>query len=485
MTRRPDPQPSDDELLLESLQGELEPAAQIALEARLASDPELAARRDDWSRLLTSEHAAFEPAEQTAAAQADAPRLAAWIRSTVAAEETARTRVRFAPARQRGWARILAWSVGLHVVLLGVLALMLGGAEDRAQERASTHVAIEDDQDWEEVVVDPADAARAIGFQNIRWDEVGAVGERLALGEDETLGDELRADMDSLSAERPMAWDGLKHPVGVVVAMSRRKDASLKRLRLDALGYNASGTLKAVDRGLRFLGRQQRPDGSFPASAARTDVEQTALTLLAFLGDGHTSRGRSDRDKIVARGMTWLRKRLMRVARDGADKPDTAAAFGGATVALCEDYMLSYGNLPPKAAERRSHEIAALAAQARKRLGSSQGTDRTWDLWALDAAQRTGVVRTSGAEQRVFQAWVETAAAAGADSQDPMQALSAGTALLFAERGTKKPRFLMWSGANAERLVGRLLPTGRAREGDPVGDTALILLALQVAYRTY
>ena len=69
--------------------------------------------------------------------------------------------------------------------------------------------------------------------------------------------------------------------------------------------------------------------------------------------------------------------------------------------------------------------------------------------------------------------------------RDVVIALSAGTALLFSERGTQKPRFLEWSRSNAERLVTRLDPTGRARTGDAVGDTALILLALQVTYRTY
>ena len=45
--------------------------------------------------------------------------------------------------------------------------------------------------------------------------------------------------------------------------------------------------------------------------------------------------------------------------------------------------------------------------------------------------------------------------------------------------------FRVWSEGMDERLARRLLPTGIVREGDPVGDTALVLLALQAAYRTY
>ena len=67
----------------------------------------------------------------------------------------------------------------------------------------------------------------------------------------------------------------------------------------------------------------------------------------------------------------------------------------------------------------------------------------------------------------------------------PLSVLSVGTALLFAERGAEKPRFLAWSRANALELAARLGPQGHVRIGDEVGDTALVLLGLQVAYRTY
>jgi len=486
VTPRPDPDPADLALLLDSLQGELDAVSEARLGARLAAEPALARAREAWVRLAAAEKEAFEPEQATQAARADAPRLAAWIRGTVAREETARTRTRFTPSRQRSWARILAWSVGLHVVVLGCLAAFMAGGRGQAPAGESARIALEGGQAWDEVVVDPADAALAIRFERIRWEDLGAVGDRLALGESESLADELRDDLESVQDDQPIAWDGPSHPVGVVVAMSRRKNSQLKQRRLDLLGFNADGTLRAVERGLRHLGRQQRVDGSFEGDGGHAALGQTALVLLPFLAEGHTSRGRGERDAVVARGVTWLRTRLF--GSGPGDVPlvgDAGDGLGLATVALCEDYMLSFGDLPPLAAGRRATEIAALVSRVRERSARSTGEEHMWDVWALDAAARADVVPASQADQRVFRAWVEAAASVESEPQDTLATLSAGTALLFAERGAQKPRFLRWSHANAERLVGRLDPTGRARSGNDVGDTALILLALQVAYRTY
>ncbi|MDJ0523143.1 MAG: hypothetical protein QNJ90_13825 [Planctomycetota bacterium] len=488
MTRRPDSHPQDDAPqedapLLDLLHGELDADARRSLEERIAADPALAAQLDAWKRLAALEREAHVPE----AAEADAGRLAAWIRSTVAAEETARTRVTFEAPRQRGWARILAWSVGLHVVVLGVLAFMMGGSEPTREGERSARVALEGEREWEEAVVDPADTALAFRYERIRWQELGEVGDRLALGEAESLAEELRPDLDSIEDDQPTLGAGLSHPVGVVVAMSRRTNDYLKRRRLDLLGFNAGGTLRAVDRGLRYLGHKQRPDGSFPGTDERDAVEQTALTLLAFLGDGHTSRGRKERDAVVQRGVAWLRGRLIeRDAGGTARLRSDAVTSSIATVALCEDYMLSFGELSTKAAQRRAEEIALLSERASARLATVQGDRRTWALWALDATARSGVVTVSPADRRSFETWVAGAAELEADTEsgataNAMATLSQGTALLLSERGADKPRFMRWSRTHAEQLVALLDPTGRAREG----DTALILLALQVGYRTY
>ncbi len=375
-----------------------------------------------------------------------------------------------------------------------MLAFLLGGEVSRDEGPRTAHVALDRETEaWTESGRDAVDTALAFRYERIAWNDHGdALRDRLALAESDS--EDLREDLDRFEEEdpgatEPRAWDGPSHPIGVVVAMSRRTKPELKRRRLQLLGFNAQGTLKAVDRGLRFLGHQQTPSGAFRA-AGKPSVEATSVVLLAYLGSGHTSRGPGARDGVVRKGVAWLRGRLFPEPRGaGAAAPaDDAGDLGAATVALCEDYMLSYGDLPPRAAERRAKELAGLASAARARLGHEQGMERTWDVWALDATARAGIVTASALDEQVFQAWVRAAAAIPASSaagEGTMATWRRGTALLFAERGARKPRFLDWSRANAARLVRRLRPTGEAREGDPVRETATILLALQVAYRTY
>ena len=69
------------------------------------------------------------------------------------------------------------------------------------------------------------------------------------------------------------------------------------------------------------------------------------------------------------------------------------------------------------------------------------------------------------------------------------RALVEGTALLFQERGARKPRFLDWSRTHADDLRGLAARLADGFEpgqgGNAVAETALVLLTLQVAYRTY
>ena len=123
------------------------------------------------------------------------------------------------------------------------------------------------------------------------------------------------------------------------VDMSVRTRDDLKRGRLQLLGIDADGTLKAVGRGLRALATRQQTDGSFAAGGGRSDVGQTALALLPFLGEGHGSRttGSEGRD-VVAPGIAWIRRQLF---PGGEPRAIEAADLGIALKALSEDYMLS------------------------------------------------------------------------------------------------------------------------------------------------
>ncbi|MDA1195568.1 MAG: hypothetical protein O2894_10345, partial [Planctomycetota bacterium] len=67
--------------LLDALSGELDAVDLAALDAATAREPALAAERRAWDMVARVERAAFEPAPGALDAEAD--RLAAWVRSTV------------------------------------------------------------------------------------------------------------------------------------------------------------------------------------------------------------------------------------------------------------------------------------------------------------------------------------------------------------------------------------------------------------------
>jgi len=488
-----------DPRLLDYLAGELPAEAVPAFEAALASDPELGRAHSAWTALAAAEAEAFQPAAGRAALESDAPRMAAWVRDTVRQEEATLAARRAAapnrrvglgrdtPLRTRGWSRILAVSVGAHLVALGVLAMVLHGHEAGDTRSDVAHVGWLDPADIEDEARDYQDSIADLQWRRVVNDDLGAQLDEVALMEQDRLLDEIdRFDVDS-----PTGWGAPEYPHAVTVPMLRRKNADLKRRRLDLLGFNSQGTLTAVARGLTVLAHRQDPaSGMFHAAGAKASLPSTALATLVFLGEGHASHGpaepgRTEYDRVVRHAVTALRRQVASPAAVAA-LPDVD--IGTVAVTLCEDYMLSYGSLTPNASATRAREIGLLADAVRTRLHRAPraGKDRNWLVWALDAARRTGVVRSTPEDRKQFDGWVaSTADPAAGDASNAQAALSVGLALLYAERGSEKPRFKTWSRANAERLLARLKPTGEARTGDEVGETAMILLALQVSYRAY
>jgi hypothetical protein len=476
---RPDPRPED--AVLDLLMGELEPAARTELEARLAREPALAALRAGLVHLLEAERLAFEPPLPGEVWDADAARMAARVRAAAAPR---RRPVRAGAARgQRSWARVLAFSVALHVVALGVLAFVVAG-RDGAPPAATGRLAF-DAEALRPLEPDYAQTEIAMRWDDLDLEDLGQLSDRVVSAEQDTIADELPEDGASRApVERGMALD---HPLHVVVPMSRRRIETLKRRRLHLLGYNAHGTMRAVEKGLRYLRSEQREDGAFPPGGGRGALEQTALTMLAFLADGHCTHHAAGESsgRAVARGVGWLRQDLFGAAAPEIDARP-ADELGLPTIALCEDYMLSYGRLTPAEALVRGNEIAALVNRLRASPAAAP-VAAPWRTWAIDAAARAGVIRPTAEDRRAFSAWRMAAAEANGtlSERDAFGALAVSTALLYTERAADKPRFLAWSRAHAGSLVDRLDPIGKARSGDPVGATAGVLLALQVAYRTY
>jgi hypothetical protein len=508
--RQDDTSLQDELLLLDALLGE-DVSARAQIEARLQGDATLRARRSTLDELLAAERHAFEDsafADSEAEAR-EAIRVAAWIRDRARSEADLERRTAARERQgtpQRGWARLLAWSVALHVLVLGLLAFAL--REDApAREEHAARIALSEDEGYFDEPVDALDSEFARAYPQLEWRDVSRISDELVLREQDAYEDDLPSAFDdaalapdagALPSGRRGAFD---QPVGVVAAAVRRTNQDLKRRRLDLLGFSADGTLRAVEKGLDYLAPRQGEDGSWSGvTGGRSDLEQTAITLLAFLGDGnasHAASARKGRGEVVARGVRWLRDQLFNASASDAERAahleqHPVSVLGPATVALCEDYMLSYGWLSPAAAESRAREIAQLAARLEKQIDEQVAADvsgqdaveRPWAVWGQDAASRVGVVASSASHLRAFRDWVQTASSAK-PTLSAMSFLSVGTALLYSERGAEKPRFLAWSRSNAGELASKLGPGGFVRSGDPIGETALVLLGLQVAYRTY
>ncbi|MFV1958943.1 MAG: hypothetical protein ACC662_05975, partial [Planctomycetota bacterium] len=414
--------------------------------------------------------------------------------------------------------RAIALSVAVHVVLLaGGVALILREASDR-QERVVA-LCLTSPTVAESVPADP----RAPPSPWLAEDEG-----RLEL----PLPDIARVPAGASPQPgvlEPLDEHRYDFPPRVLGPMRLRTVDALKRGRLQGLGLDAQGTLKAVARGLSALALRQRADGSFAPGGERSAVGETALALLPFLGEGNSSRTGPYAEEVVRPGVGWLRARLFAPssraggndADPGADVP--VAERGMALKALSEDFMLSYGRLTPREASRRSGELARLttrvaAAQAPDGSFPGAGDDirlAVWPMWGLDAVARTGAAVPPAAVAERFAAWFEhqardapetvavglllardlgrtfaerarAAARARPDAHeasrgDPFLAVTLGTGLLLQD----PEAFRTWSRGVDRHLIARLRPTGLARRGDPVGDTALILLSLQIAYRTY
>jgi hypothetical protein len=517
MKRRPcDPPPSrpDDaeleRLLLDRRHGGLDRDGARRLEA-LVRAGEDAARL----RVLEGFLARIRDAHVEAADPEQAAAVSARIRSAVGAEETRAVRAAGGGPRRRRlvWARVVAVSVAVHVVLLGVVLVeMRRDAEEKGPRRITVS--------FREPLPPLADRGTE-DRPSSPW--LPSIGEdRAPVLPAEAPGNAgvatLPEDLDPIGTHR------FDHPTGVLGPMRNRLEEPRKRDRLRRAGFDENLTLAAVSRGLRALSHRQHADGSFAASPERGPLAQTALALLPFLGDGHSSRQGTYSTTVVAPGIAWLRQRVF---DDGgavrADVGAEAAALGITLKALSEDYMLSYGRLLPKEGQRRAGEIARLTERVsalQRNDGSFRGTESdlalaVWPMWGLDAATRTGVVVPPDEVALRFARWFERVEEGTPEGDAAGLLLARHLGRAFRDRaealasrvvergweGLDRPfvvatastgllredpqAFRTWSQGLDDKLASRLGPSGTVRRGDPVGDTALVLLTLQAAYRTF
>ncbi len=146
----------------------------------------------------------------------------------------------------------------------------------------------------------------------------------------------------------------------------------------------SSKTKLAVNDGLRWLKEHQDEDGRWDADQfmnhdpesdrcdglgrANHDLGTTALALLAFLGDGCTTREGKYKTEVL-RGLKWLRvQQDFEMGRFGAaDNTRLLHDHALATLVMCEAFQFSYNPI-----------LAASAQKSLDFLIASRNTDGAW-----------------------------------------------------------------------------------------------------------
>lgn len=140
-------------------------------------------------------------------------------------------------------------------------------------------------------------------------------------------------------------------PVGVGSALGGRSGGSRDGI-WGGLGVGTKPQT-GIAGGLSWLVRQQEKGGNWKLHEGypdpgertiRTDTGATALALLAFLGDGHTTNA-GQHSKVVAKGIAWL-KANQKANGDFHDHDELGRqtafyAHSQATIAMCEAYALT------------------------------------------------------------------------------------------------------------------------------------------------
>lgn len=519
--------PDDEGELLALLGGSLEPGAVRALEQRLSREPLLAERLEGLRR----ERAAFAALVAETPEQGLAQRLALRVRDQVEREERSlrRERVREGWSR-RTWVRIVVASIGVHVLVLGLVLWQFHGTpapRDGRTLATGWQVPEEGGADGGRELETPLDLPLVVAKDWVSDALLESHG--LAFEED---GLPIHAEPQVRVAE---------HPYEVQFPMLIRTRALVKSKRLARVGLDANGTLTAVRLGLDALAARQSADGSFAVDATVPAASRlplgrlgvTGLALLPFLAEGRCSLDAAGPGgDVVRRGVAWIRSQV-----DAGSAGDAAAAdLSLAVLALSEDYMLAYGRWTADEAREQAQDLRRLgerlsALQTPDGAFPGAGEDPATALWpalALDAVAHTGVAGNGLASTQRLQRWfaalprapgglpsggdgrADALLTAGAVLLDGPalpagpEALAAGTAMLVRAdvSGVRGPltavaaglalyrrdpaAFRTWNQTQGVALLARLSPvSGVAQRGDAVADTALILLALQSAYRAY
>jgi hypothetical protein len=183
-------------------------------------------------------------------------------------------------------------------------------------------------------------------------------------------------------------------------------------------------TEEAIERGLAFLARFQRPDGSwslqgFPEEASLvTDTAATALAVLAFQGAGYTHR-EFQYQEVVRRGLDYLLRSqkpsgdLFVPLDDESNRSVWLYSHSLAALALCEAYGMTQDPALRQPAQRAIDFI--VASQDPQwggwRYAPLVGTDTSvtgWMMMALKSGELAGLSVPQASYARIVR-WLDLA----------------------------------------------------------------------------
>ena len=197
-------------------------------------------------------------------------------------------------------------------------------------------------------------------------------------------------------------WEQIEAPqIGLAL---KGREEGMRKLLLGKFG-GTGGTQRAVERGLAWLVRHQQRDGSWSLCGPYRDgaskmsenhCAATAMALLAFQGDGHTTIA-GDHRMTVDRGWRWLLRQQDSYGnffREGLMNHPFYTQ-GQCAIALCELYAMTEDEQYREPAQRAVEYL--LRSQSPKGgwrytpRGDSDVSVTGWVVMALQSARMAGL----------------------------------------------------------------------------------------------
>jgi len=286
-----------------------------------------------------------------------------------------------------------AWLISLvfHLVLLTLLGLWT--YEDQKEEPLITLAATVHPDKREggdpTVTIDPSEERYDVLEKEIPKDE--AQRKALILAHQEAK--QLRLDPDAHIPHVPDTPQ-IKKMIGSDDDQKRMLAVRDPRVRIEMVKKEGGTTMSeaCVARGLRWISRQQNPDGGWGLKGGRSDAAGTSLALLPFLGAGQTQHVGQYQEE-VSKGLRWM---IQNQGPDGDLRAGTTGnhgmyAHGQAAIVLCEAFAMT-GDEALRAPAQKAVDfiVKAQHQQGGWRYQPGQAGDTSvvgWQLMALQSAR--------------------------------------------------------------------------------------------------